>query len=273
MSCTSTSTNSPLLNVHDYAVPISFAGTAHCWSGSCATSPATSTSRTAPVHRSTGHSTSTLSSANPTASSASSPRGTGRWRWRRRVWRPRWQRATPWCSNHPSWRRWPRCGSANCASRPGLPAGLVNVVPAGAEGGEALVRHPGIRKIHFTGGGATARAVLAGGRRQPDPGGGRTRRQVGQHRLRRRRSRRARPMLSAHQGPLMQSGQSCACASRVLVHESVYDAFVEKFLRVIDSAKVGDPFDPTVFVRPGHQRGGGRPDPRRDRRRRRRALR
>ena len=38
-----------------------------------------------------------------------------------------------------------------------MPAGLVNVVPAGAEGGEALVRHPGIRKIHFTGGGAARR--------------------------------------------------------------------------------------------------------------------
>ena len=42
----------------------------------------------------------------------------------------------------------------------GLPAGLVNVVPAGPEGGDALVRHPGIRKIHFTGGDATARKVL-----------------------------------------------------------------------------------------------------------------
>ncbi|EUA33722.1 aldehyde dehydrogenase family protein [Mycobacterium xenopi 3993] len=42
----------------------------------------------------------------------------------------------------------------------GLPAGLVNVVPAGPEGGEALVRHPGIRKIHFTGGTATARKVI-----------------------------------------------------------------------------------------------------------------
>ena len=50
----------------------------------------------------------------------------------------------------------------------GLPAGLVNVVPAGAEGGEALVRHPGIRKIHFTGGDATARRVLGGCRSQPD---------------------------------------------------------------------------------------------------------
>ena len=43
----------------------------------------------------------------------------------------------------------------------GLPPGLVNVTPAGAEGGEALVRHPGIGKIHFTGGDVTARRVLA----------------------------------------------------------------------------------------------------------------
>src|SRR5258705_13161280 len=42
----------------------------------------------------------------------------------------------------------------------GLPPGLVNVVPADAEGGGALVRHPRIPKIHFTRGEATARRVL-----------------------------------------------------------------------------------------------------------------
>jgi len=57
-------------------------------------------------------------------------------------------------------------------------------------------------------------------------------------------------MLSAHQGPLMQSGQSCACASRLLVHASVYDTFVEKFLAVLDSAPAGDPFDPLVRFGP-----------------------
>jgi len=56
--------------------------------------------------------------------------------------------------------------------------------------------------------------------------------------------------MAAHQGPLMQSGQSCACASRVLVHESVYDAFLEKFLGSVESAKVGDPLDPAVFFGP-----------------------
>jgi acyl-CoA reductase-like NAD-dependent aldehyde dehydrogenase len=48
----------------------------------------------------------------------------------------------------------------------------------------------------------------------------------------------------------MQSGQSCACASRLLVQESVYDAFLERFLGVIDAAAVGDPFDPAVTFGP-----------------------
>ena len=69
----------------------------------------------------------------------------------------------------------------------------------------------------------------------------------------------AAAMLSAHQGPLMQSGQSCACASRVLVHESVYDAFLEKFLAVIDASTIGDPLDPQVVFGPVISQDGGRP--------------
>lgn len=131
----------------------------------------------------------------------------------------------------------------------GLPPGLVNILPAASDGGDALVRHPGIRKIHFTGGGTTARAVLRaatdnltpvvtelGGKSAniifPDADLGRA------------------AALAAHQGPLMQSGQSCACASRILVHESVYDAFTEQFLAVIGAARVGDPFDPEVNFGP-----------------------
>jgi aldehyde dehydrogenase (NAD+) len=49
---------------------------------------------------------------------------------------------------------------------------------------------------------------------------------------------------------LMQSGQSCACASRVLVQESVYDAFVEKFVAVIEGSTIGDPLDPQVVFGP-----------------------
>ncbi|MGV0744297.1 aldehyde dehydrogenase family protein [Mycolicibacterium sp. XJ870] len=131
----------------------------------------------------------------------------------------------------------------------GLPPGLVNIVPAGAEGGDALVRHPGIRKVHFTGGGTTARSVIKAAADNLTPVvaelGGKSANIIFADADLDRAA-----MLSAHQGPLMQSGQSCACASRVLVHDSVYDTFVEKFLAVIGSATVGDPFDPAVTFGP-----------------------
>ena len=51
---------------------------------------------------------------------------------------------------------------AELALEAGLPPGALNVVPGGAATGAALVRHPGIDKISFTGGIATARQVMAG---------------------------------------------------------------------------------------------------------------
>lgn len=131
----------------------------------------------------------------------------------------------------------------------GLPPGLVNVVPADADGSEALVRHPGVRKIHFTGGDVTARRVLVAAAANLTPVvaelGGKSANVIFED-----ADLDAAAAMSAHQGPLMQSGQSCACASRVLVQESVYDAFLEKFLGTVGSAKVGDPLDPTVFFGP-----------------------
>jgi Aldehyde dehydrogenase family len=131
----------------------------------------------------------------------------------------------------------------------GLPNGLVNVVPAGSEGGDALVRHPGIRKIHFTGGDVTARKVLQTAAVNLTPVvaelGGKSANIIFDD-----ADLDAAAILSAHQGPLMQSGQSCACASRVLVHESVYDAFLEKFVAVIEASTIGDPLDPQVVFGP-----------------------
>lgn len=80
------------LNVHDYAVPIQWPETPCSWSGSCVTSPDTPTNPTGRTHRSQDRSMSISSSANPTASSASSLPGT-----------------VPWLSRGPaSPRRWPR---------------------------------------------------------------------------------------------------------------------------------------------------------------------
>src|SRR5271156_5702407 len=43
----------------------------------------------------------------------------------------------------------------------GIPPGVVNMVPGGAEVGQAIVRHAGIDKVHMTGSTATARLVMA----------------------------------------------------------------------------------------------------------------
>lgn len=48
----------------------------------------------------------------------------------------------------------------------------------------------------------------------------------------------------------MQSGQSCACASRILVHESVYEEFAGLFLAAVGAATIGDPFRADVTFGP-----------------------
>ena len=131
----------------------------------------------------------------------------------------------------------------------GLPPGLVNIVPAGPEGGDAMVRHPGIRKVHFTGGGVTARKVIAAAAVNLTPVvaelGGKSANIVFAD-----ADLQSAAAMAAHQGPLMQSGQSCACASRILVHDEVYDEFTGLFLERIRAAKIGDPRDPTVSFGP-----------------------
>ena len=77
---------------------------------------------------------------------------------------------------------------AELALEAGVPPGVLNVVAGGPEAGEALVRHPGIDKVSFTGGGV-GRPPRHGTRRgNTQTGGTGTRRQVRQHPFRRRGS-------------------------------------------------------------------------------------
>lgn len=48
----------------------------------------------------------------------------------------------------------------------------------------------------------------------------------------------------------LNCGQVCTCAERLYVHESVYDAFIEKFVPKVKALKVGDPMDPSVDMGP-----------------------
>jgi acyl-CoA reductase-like NAD-dependent aldehyde dehydrogenase len=164
----------------------------------------------------------------------------------------------------------------------GVPPGVLNILTGpGAQIGTYLAEHPGVDKIAFTGETTTGRDIM---RRAADTLkrvtlelGGKSPNLVFED----------ADLESAVNGSLFaiyySAGQSCEARSRLFVHESVYDAFVEQFVAKAGRLKVGDPLDPKTqigslisraqwdrvhgYVELGQQEGaevlvgGGRPQP------------
>lgn len=137
---------------------------------------------------------------------------------------------------------------AQLAQQAGIPDGVFNLVTGGAEVGQALVSHPLVRKITFTGSTATGRqvgktAVERMARFTLELGG-------------------KNPMLvfadanieQAVQGALLggltNSGQVCAAASRFYVHRSRYAAFVDALSAAVSGMSIGEGMDPTAQITP-----------------------
>ncbi|NLU78284.1 aldehyde dehydrogenase [Micromonospora sp. HNM0581] len=130
----------------------------------------------------------------------------------------------------------------------GFPPGVVNVVPGAAAGGAALVRHPGVDKVHFTGGGPTARKILADAAERLVPvglelGGKSAHMIFGDADVR----MAARMAMS---GVIALSGQGCANGTRVLAHSSVYDEVVRTLTARLARVPVGDPADERTLMGP-----------------------
>ncbi|WP_101845027.1 aldehyde dehydrogenase family protein [Halobacillus sp. Marseille-P3879] len=51
-------------------------------------------------------------------------------------------------------------------------------------------------------------------------------------------------------GKFMHNGQICAITNRIIVHQGIYDAFLEKYVERVKSLKVGDPKDPATVIGP-----------------------
>ena len=130
----------------------------------------------------------------------------------------------------------------------GIPEGVINVVPAGPEGGEALVRHKGVDKIHFTGSGATARKIIAASLENLTPYGlelgGKSARLVFAD------SDRESAIRNAIGSAIGLSGQACICGSRVLVERSIYENFVADCQAALEQVRPGDPTLPETFMGP-----------------------
>jgi aldehyde dehydrogenase (NAD+) len=137
---------------------------------------------------------------------------------------------------------------ADLARQAGIPDGVINVVTGLGEAGEAMVTHPGIDKISFTGGPATARRIMASASEGLKPvvfelGGKSANLLFADVDL-----QTVGPYCTAF--AMSNSGQGCALPTRLLVERPIYDQVVETAAAVAAGLSVGDPLDPATYIGP-----------------------
>jgi aldehyde dehydrogenase (NAD+) len=137
---------------------------------------------------------------------------------------------------------------AEAAEEAGLPAGVLNIVPAGREVGEHLVTHADVDKISFTGSTAAGKriAALCGERLK------RVTLELG--------GKSAAIILddadvqastaSILPAAMMNTGQACAAQTRILAPKHRYREITDAFVAAVEAVKTGDPMDPMTFCGP-----------------------
>lgn len=134
------------------------------------------------------------------------------------------------------------------AEQAGFPPGVLNLVTGGIEAGEALVTHPDVQKVSFTGGPSTARAIATAIAPQLKPAlyelGGKSANLVFAD-----ADMEVAVRHSARQ-PLFLAGQGCILPTRILVEKSIASEFTERVAAEIATIRVGDPLDGTTELGP-----------------------
>ncbi len=138
---------------------------------------------------------------------------------------------------------------AELAVRAGIPAGVINIVTGRtSEIGEELTSNPTVRKLTFTGSTAVGKKLMAACSATVK----RTSMELGGN----------APFIvfddadldAAVVGAMIckfrNAGQTCVCANRILVQESVYDEFTEKLMAAAADLKMGDGATDGVTIGP-----------------------
>ena len=131
----------------------------------------------------------------------------------------------------------------------GFPPGVVNIVTGfGNEIGDALVGHPDVAKVAFTGGDATGQRVYetaaAGIKPVTMELGGKSANIVFAD------ADLDNALRGVVSGILAATGQTCVAGSRALIHRSIVDEFVERFVELANTARMGNPLDPETQIGP-----------------------
>jgi aldehyde dehydrogenase (NAD+) len=132
---------------------------------------------------------------------------------------------------------------ADLAQEAGIPDGVINVVPGyGPTAGGAIVEHPGIDKVAFTGEHITAQIIMRNAaqtlKRLTFELGGKSPNVIFAD------CDLDAAASGAHFGLYFNQGQCCCAGSRVFVEDSIHDEFVERVAGMNQQRRVGDPLDP-----------------------------
>jgi len=131
----------------------------------------------------------------------------------------------------------------------GMPAGVVNILPGlGHVAGQYIAEHPDIAKIAFTGSTATGKRIVqasAGNLKKVQLElGGKGANIVFED----------ANLIAAVNGAAWaifhNQGQACIAGSRLVLHENIADAFLEKFIALANSIRLGNPLDPETEMGP-----------------------
>ena len=130
----------------------------------------------------------------------------------------------------------------------GVPAGVLNLLLAPGPLGAALVRHPGVAAVSFTGSVPVGRGIATA----VVPRGGKVQLELGGHNA-------ALVMPDVDLGPvadavvagaMLSTGQKCTATRRVIVHESVRDELVELLAERVRALRIGPGDDPSSDLGP-----------------------
>ena len=137
---------------------------------------------------------------------------------------------------------------AELAQEAGIPDGVINVIPGFGATGAAMVKHPGIDKIAFTGHYETAQKIMVDAastlKRLTFELGGKSPNVVFAD------ADLDAAVAVAEFGLFFNQGQCCCAGSRLFVEQSVHDKFVDKMLTSAKARRLGDPFDPNTTQGP-----------------------
>ncbi|MDA7746312.1 aminobutyraldehyde dehydrogenase [Psychromonas sp.] len=132
------------------------------------------------------------------------------------------------------------------AKEAGLPDGVLNILSGGSIPGEALTSHPDVQMVSLTGSSRTGTALMKSAadtlKRVHLELGGKA------------------PLIvfddadialvaeKAAMAGFLNSGQDCTAATRILIHESIYEKTAEALVKAAEGFKVGAPFESDTMV-------------------------